>query len=638
MKSKVKRVLFILIILFLFSNIMIGDSSNEEDKIIEGRNGFKLYEENLNQLKQSTSWIFIGTTISINNNWKEIKDTFDWCNGEGTENDPYIIENVTIDAQGSESCIEIQNSDEYFIIQNCILYNSGSVYDAASIYLNNITNGRIINNYCYNNIHGIKLWHSDKNTILGNFVSDNNNNGIMLFSSNDNLVSGNNGDSNGYTGIVIWDSHNNTFLDNTANNNDAGISVTSSNDNMIMDNSVNNNSNAIELLYSNNNTFSRNTLSYNDYYGIVLDNSNNNTFLGNILSYNDYYGIYIHFSDNNRVSGNIMTFCGISLKGRLNNVGSHIIDDTNLVNNKPVYYYVNEIFLSSYDFTDAGQIILVNCNNSIISGYNLSYCSLGIYLGYSHNNTVLGNTANNNDYGIELWFSVNNTISGNTANHNSEDGIHLYESNHSTVSGNTVSYNAFHGIFLVDCDNSKVSGNILNNNDYYGIWLASSNNNKVLDNTASDNDYYGIVLGYGDNNTISGNIVNNNAYYGIQLYGSSNNRIFLNIITNNGQNALDDYGTNNKWDNGFIGNYWDDYQGIDIFNDGIGDSPYSIPGTTGSQDNFPIWNDVDQSFGIYFLLFAIITILSFILISFFSRKKKLKVRLFKPSLKESQSP
>jgi len=48
------------------------------------------------------------------------------------------------------------------------------------------------------------------------------------------------------------------------------------------------------------------------------------------------------------------------------------------------------------------------------------------------------------------------------------------------------------------------------------------------------------------------------------------------------------------WEDGAIGNYWDDYSGKDADDDGIGDTPYSVPGSAGSQDNFPIWEDGDD--------------------------------------------
>jgi hypothetical protein len=71
---------------------------------------------------------------------------------------------------------------------------------------------------------------------------------------------------------------------------------------------------------------------------------------------------------------------------------------------------------------------------------------------------------------------------------------------------------------------------------------------------------------------------------------SHNNTAFDNCIQNNNFNAIDD-GLDNHWDNGSIGNYWSDYPGKDTDDDGIGDTPYTVPGAAGSQDNFPIWWD-----------------------------------------------
>lgn len=53
--------------------------------------------------------------------------------------------------------------------------------------------------------------------------------------------------------------------------------------------------------------------------------------------------------------------------------------------------------------------------NNIASNANASYAGNGITLTYSNNNTVLGNTANDNsNFGIRLYSSDNNTVSGNT--------------------------------------------------------------------------------------------------------------------------------------------------------------------------------------------------------------------------------
>jgi parallel beta-helix repeat protein len=57
-------------------------------------------------------------------------------------------------------------------------------------------------------------------------------------------------------------------------------------------------------------------------------------------------------------------------------------------------------------------------------------------LNSSDDNTVTGNTCNNNSYGIYLSSSDDNTVTGNTCNNN-RNGIYLSSSSNNTVTGNT---------------------------------------------------------------------------------------------------------------------------------------------------------------------------------------------------------
>ena len=95
---------------------------------------------------------------------------------------------------------------------------------------------------------------------------------------------------------------------------------------------------------------------------------------------------------------------------------------------------------------------------------------------------------------------------------------------------------------------------------------------------------------------------------------SRNNSIYRNVFLMNGETgdeyiqAYDD-GEGNKWyietrDTMFSdsshgeGNFWSDYTGSDGDGDGIGDTPYVIPGSAGSQDRCPLTlrSDIMNSF------------------------------------------
>ncbi len=372
--------------------------------------------------------------------------------------------------------------------------------------------------------------------------------GIQLSYVNNSQLINNNCSSNFY-GIWLWNSNNNTILGNNANNNEElGIYLLNCNNNTILNNIINNN-----------------------ICGIYLTGCNN-TISGNIVSKNQV-GIHIFNSDDTIVSGNIMNNCGLIVSSLPYTIGSPNIDITNLVNGKPLYYYFNEGNLGSNDFTNAGQVILVKCNDSIISNLQISNTSVGISLHYCNNITVSGNDVNNNKIcaidiysgyynnisrnnlidngmGIYLRESNDNIISGNTANNNTHDGITLYSSWYNDLSGNTANNNKGIGIFLSLCYYTMIRGNNLNNN-MNGIWLDASSFNTVLENTANNNKGIGIFLSLCVYNTISKNNFNNNTHDGIALYSSWDNDLSGNTANINSKNGIKlDY----SWRNNLSGN------------------------------------------------------------------------------------
>ncbi len=103
--------------------------------------------------------------------------------------------------------------------------------------------------------------------------------------------------------------------------------------------------------------------------------------------------------------------------------------------------------------------------------------------------------------------------------------------------------------------------------------------NITISNSATGISLYGSYcilanISFLDNNL--GIMINNNA---------SNNTIYSNNFVNNDAHALD-HSNGNTWHSDQIGNYWDDYNGTDSNNDGIGDTSYNLTET--ASDLFPL--------------------------------------------------
>ena len=129
----------------------------------------------------------------------------------------------------------------------------------------------------------------------------------------------------------------------------------------------------------------------------------------------------------------------------------------------------------------------------------------------------------------------------------------------------------------------------LHTNTDYGMYLHSpSNDNLISDNIFTENNYAIRIKGSTINTVIKNLIMNNkNGLY--FCCGAKNNIVYNNVFINNTNwNAKDD--PINIWDNGIVGNYWDDYTGIDANGDGIGDTPFLING--GKEDRFPLMQPI----------------------------------------------
>ena len=250
---------------------------------------------------------------------------------------------------------------------------------------------------------------------------------------------------------------------------------------------------------------------------------------------------------------NLTAFCiNIISSNVIFDGAGYTIDGIDAANSYGVYVYNSTTVLTN--------VTVKNLN--VTDWYN------GIYYKNTSNGSIAKNNASSNNYGIYLNSASNNTVRGNNASNN-YNGISLFSSSKNMIVDNNASNNGYNGIRLDSSRNNMLSGNIASNHQYkYGIYLSSSSDNTIVDNNASKNGL------------------------SISLESSSNNNVlYKNSIYSN----VTDNSTSNKWDNSKdIGNHYSNYDepAEDCTDsapkDGVCDSPYTIPGTSGSRDNYPL--------------------------------------------------
>jgi parallel beta-helix repeat protein len=234
-----------------------------------------------------------------------------------------------------------------------------------------------------------------------------------------------------------------------------GVYLYSTSYSTVSGNDITNNMNGIFLVSSPSCTVSGNNVTNNDYYGVYLYSSFNNIISENNITANAWFGVVLDSSSSCTVSRNLLTNDGLDIWGSFGNV---VVD--NLVNGKPLVYLEN---VSGYAVSDAGQVVLVNCDSIVVNNLNLSNADVGVELWQTNNTRITNNNMANNYYGVYICSSSNNA-----------------------VSGNNITTSAWFGIVLFSSSNSTVSGNSLANNNY-GVYLSSSSSNRFFHNNFNDN-------------------------------------------------------------------------------------------------------------------------------------------------------
>ncbi|MFX1329109.1 MAG: NosD domain-containing protein [Promethearchaeota archaeon] len=326
--------------------------------------------------------------------------------------------------------------------------------------------------------------------------------------------------------------------------------------------------------------------------GIYLYYTTNGTITNNTFS-NHTQGIHIEFECKNiTISENV-----------LNNNGHGIYTWGGHSSNRIKNNTITNSIASGITFNGAGNYCNITNNKLIECCQVPGSMSAGMRFHQSSNNIIKDNLiVNSSDEGIDCT-GTNNKILNNTIIGSGTHGIYGVGDFY-IIENNSIVNSGGDSISLLNSDNSKISNNTCVYNGGNGLFMETSDFNNVTKNSFTDCTENGIYVKAGNFNMCWENIIKNNIMYGVKLdywiyphQRGVNNTFYNNSFINNSENVLDygsQYTSVNYWNYSKIGNFWDDYSGVDENDDGIGDTSYVISTQFGDlfvYDYWPIWDD-----------------------------------------------
>ena len=381
-----------------------------------------------------------------------------------------------------------------------------------------------------NTINGKPMYYLiDQHNLLFNGTTEI---GFLGLVSCDNISVNDCNFSNNFEGILLAGTRDSKIENCSFSNNDGhGIYLISSQDNTVKTCTFQNSFWDGMFLYDSSNNSMENCSYYGSLAGINLGLSTGNILQGQTIGQCNV-GISFDASGNNVLKDNEMIQCGLQVTGNNPADYRNDVDASNTVNGNPVYYYINETNRTIP--SDAGQVILTNCNGCIVSQCNLSDASVGIELAYCTMNTIEDNILTNNSVvAIDLDGSDNNenSISGNIIKGNNY-GIDVDSSNMNIFQDNILVDNGM-GFSFDSCWKNSIIDNTVQDGSY-GMSFDTSSNNILINNTICNTSVFGLYLLSSGNNVLDSNVMINCS---LMMYGNEDTEYLNYIYSNNTVNG-----------------------------------------------------------------------------------------------------
>ncbi|MEH6649766.1 MAG: nitrous oxide reductase family maturation protein NosD [Motiliproteus sp.] len=213
-------------------------------------------------------------------------------------------------------------------------------------------------------------------------------------------------------------------------------------------------------------------------------------------------------------------------------------------------------------------IHLFNVGGALVKDNEIWHTRDGIYIDTSNDNELNHNYLHDLRYGVHYMYSHRNKVIYNFT-HNTRTGYALMQSKYLTVEGNRSEDDQNYGVLMNFITNSTINGNVVTG-------VQTGRNPHLQQNSHAIGGAEGKALFMYNSmfNRITDNLFNASDLGIHMTAGSEDNVIAGNAFTDNKEQVK--YVSNRKqnWSENGRGNFWSDYLGWDMDDDGIGDTHY----------------------------------------------------------------